>query len=378
MQRFSPAFALLAVAATVLTPVARGQEDDRPAVGTGSLAIELDEPIAVGTVRVALHASPDTFRGGRPAFGGAFAPGQPIRIEGVAPGTYGLVVHHDEDGDGQVARNFLGIPTEPLGFANQYRPTGPPSYERSLVRVEAGGTTLERIELARLLGENGSIGVGVGAVVQGLPYRGASGARINPIPIVTYVSENLAVVGPQITYSMARSGRTRVAATLRARFPAYDEDDADVLEGLGDRDIAALAGVQVDVGLTDTATLSFSYEHDILDTIGGGEATVSLRRSFDLGAMSLTPSFGARWTAEDLVAHDFGVPTSAALPGRPAYAPGDAIYFEAGVASRTQLTDDLQLVLNLGAQWFDDEVTDSPIVEDDLRVSGVVGLVYSF
>ena len=93
--------------------------------------------------------------------------------------------------------------------------------------------------------------------------------------------------------------------------------------------------------------------------------------------MSLTPAIGARWTARDLVAHDFGVPESKALPGRPAYRPSDAIYLEADFASRTQLTESPQLVLNAGVQVFDSEVTDSPLVEDDTRVSGVIGLVFT-
>lgn len=368
---------LLALAASASNE-AQATRVPGPQAQSGSFSVELLEEVTTGQVRVALHADPETFQGGRPAFGGAFAAGEPIRIDGVAPGTYGLVVHHDEDGDGAVARNFLGIPTEPLGFANGYRPGGPPSFRKSLVTVRAGEAAVEEVRLARLLGEGGTIGVGAGAVVQGLPYRGASGARINPIPIVTYISEDLAVVGPQLQYALAKSGRAQVAATLRARFPAYSEDDADVLRGLGDRDIAAMGGVQIDLGLTESAVLRITYEHDILDTIGGGEATLSLRRSIERGDLSMTPSVGVRWTAQDLVHHDFGVPGAAALPGRPAYRPTDALYVEAGVATRTQLSEHLQLVLNVGAQWFDEEVTDSPIVEDDLRISGVFGLVYSF
>lgn len=344
---------------------------------SGRVVIELAEPIDMGRVRVALHSDPDAFGGGPPAFGGVFGPGEPLVLDGVAPGTYGLIVHHDEDGDGELGRNFLSIPVEPLAFAGGYRPTGRPSFDRSLVVVRSGETTTERVALARLLGEGGTIGVGAGAVVQGLPYRGASGAQINPIPIVAYISEDLAIVGPQVQYSLAAADRARVSATLRARFPAYDEDDAPILDGLGDRDIVALGGLQVEVDLTGVATLRLTYEHDLLGTVGGGEATASLRRGFHIGKVDLTPSFGVRWVDEQLVDHDFGVPAADANASRAAYSPSNGLYLEANLATRAQLSDHLQLVLNVGAQLFDDEVTDSPLVEDEHRISGVFGLVYT-
>jgi len=371
------ALAIATLIFAVCADTAAAQGPDAASLDGGTLVLDLDEPIETGRLRVALHASAETFPSGRPAFGAAFAPGEETVLHGVPAGDYGLLIHHDVDGDGEIGRNFLGISTEPLGFANRYAPKGAPSFDRTILTVREGEVTLERVALRRLLGESGSIGVGAGAVVQGLPYRGASGAQINPIPIVTYISEDLAILGPQVQYAVGRWDRTLVSATLRARFPAYDEDAADILDGLGDRDLAPLFGVQLDVDGPSGTTLQLTYEHDLIDVIGGGEATLSLRRTWELGDVSLTPAIGARWTARDLVAHDFGVPTSRAIAGRPAYSPSDAVYLEAGFASRTQLTESLQLVLNAGVQVFDSEVTDSPLVEDDTRVSGVLGLVFT-
>ena len=45
-------------------------------------------------------------------------------------------VHHDEDGDTKVTKNWTGIyPAEGLGFSNKQRVTftGPPSYKKSKI-----------------------------------------------------------------------------------------------------------------------------------------------------------------------------------------------------------------------------------------------------
>lgn len=373
----STAVALLALAPTFQAngPDPRGAAAQSQA--PAALELQVTPPIETGTLRVALHASRDTFAGGgRPAAGGLFAPGEPVVIEGLAPGTYGLLVHHDENGNGLLDENFLGIPSEPIGFANGYRPKSRPAFEGSMVTVRPGERAVERVAVARPLAK-GAVGVGLGAVVQGLPYRGASGARIQPIPVVTYISDRIAVLGPQVRYQVARNDALTVSATLRARFGAYAEDDADILEGMGDRDLVAMGGVWMDLQLNEGVTLRATYEHDLFDAVGGGEATVSMLRRFQHGPVTWAPSIGMRWTGGDLVAHDFGVETRFARPGRPAYLPGDALYVELGLSSRTQFTDNLQFLLNVNAQFFDDEVNDSPIVEDGERVSAVLGLVWT-
>jgi uncharacterized protein (DUF2141 family) len=45
-------------------------------------------------------------------------------------GEYAIAVHHDEDGDGRVNTNLLGIPTEDMGVSNDAKGSfGPPKYE---------------------------------------------------------------------------------------------------------------------------------------------------------------------------------------------------------------------------------------------------------
>jgi uncharacterized protein (DUF2141 family) len=54
-----------------------------------------------------------------------------ITIELKLPaGEYAFSVFQDEDNDGKLARNFIGLPKEPAGLSNGLRPRfGPPRYK---------------------------------------------------------------------------------------------------------------------------------------------------------------------------------------------------------------------------------------------------------
>lgn len=40
----------------------------------------------------------------------------------VAPGTYAVALYHDVNGNGKMDKGLLGIPKEPYGFSNNFRP----------------------------------------------------------------------------------------------------------------------------------------------------------------------------------------------------------------------------------------------------------------
>jgi uncharacterized protein (DUF2141 family) len=64
-------------------------------------------------------------------------------ITDVEPGTYAIAVLHDEDDDGGLDRNLLGIPSEGFGFSND-APTGlgPPSFRDASFRFDGSETDL--------------------------------------------------------------------------------------------------------------------------------------------------------------------------------------------------------------------------------------------
>lgn len=63
-----------------------------------------------------------------------------VRIEGVPPGVWSAQAFHDEDGNGKIGTNMLGIPTEGLGFSNDVRfRFGPPRFGEAAFQLSPAG-----------------------------------------------------------------------------------------------------------------------------------------------------------------------------------------------------------------------------------------------
>jgi uncharacterized protein (DUF2141 family) len=57
-------------------------------------------------------------------------------FEGVTPGSYAVAAYHDENGNGKLDTNFLGIPSEGVGASNDAKGSmGPPSFEKAKLAV---------------------------------------------------------------------------------------------------------------------------------------------------------------------------------------------------------------------------------------------------
>jgi uncharacterized protein (DUF2141 family) len=66
-----------------------------------------------------------------------------VTLENLPPGAYGVAAIHDENSNYKLDRNFLGIPKEGFGFANNpHVLLGPASFEQALVRVTCPATEI--------------------------------------------------------------------------------------------------------------------------------------------------------------------------------------------------------------------------------------------
>jgi uncharacterized protein (DUF2141 family) len=71
-----------------------------------------------------------------------------ISIESLPPGKYALAIIHDENGNGRLDKNKLGIPIEPVGFSNNVMGAfGPPKFQRAQFNIQPGKNELKPIRL---------------------------------------------------------------------------------------------------------------------------------------------------------------------------------------------------------------------------------------
>lgn len=299
-------------------------------------------------------------------------------LEDLPAGDVALLVYLDANDNGLLDRNFIGIPTEQLGLSNAYRPQGPPSFERARFRLDETGTQTIDVELYRPLGERGRIGVGLGVIGRSSPYERSTEQVLQVIPAITYSGKRLQWLGPSLRYGLVGSGRLRLALTASYRIGSYEETDSPALAGLGDRESTLLAGLGLGADLPGGVELGVGYEHDVLDRIGGGAGRIEVSKGFQLGRIRLQPQLAINWLSGELGDHDFGVPATAAAPGRPPYRLGDTWSYELALGGFVELRRSWLLFVNVAVETLDDDVSSSPIIADDTIVKGFTALVITF
>ena len=102
------------------------------------IVLRLVDPPAAGSLVVGLYDSANAFGDFRnPArqISVPVAPGADYRLTDVDPGVVAVVAYADLNENGTLDQNFIGLPTEPIWFSNDYQPKGPPSFERAAVEV---------------------------------------------------------------------------------------------------------------------------------------------------------------------------------------------------------------------------------------------------
>lgn len=51
--------------------------------------------------------------------------------------NYAIALYHDENGDGKINKNFIGIPTEGYGFSRNFKPSiSAPDFDQTKIKLE--------------------------------------------------------------------------------------------------------------------------------------------------------------------------------------------------------------------------------------------------
>jgi uncharacterized protein (DUF2141 family) len=118
----------------------------------GDLVVTLrDVASGEGMVRVAA-CPPDGYPEGTCRFI-ARAPARPgpmeLRIAGLPEGRFGVSAYHDADGDGRLGTDWLGRPTEAVGFGNDapIGRFGPPGFDAASIAIPARGEVRTTVTL---------------------------------------------------------------------------------------------------------------------------------------------------------------------------------------------------------------------------------------
>lgn len=64
-------------------------------------------------------------------------PEMTVAVEGLSRGVYAVTAFQDENGNGELDRNFIGVPKEPAGVSNDARGMmGPPKFKAAAIVLD--------------------------------------------------------------------------------------------------------------------------------------------------------------------------------------------------------------------------------------------------
>jgi outer membrane protein len=225
-----------------------------------------------------------------------------------------------------------------------------------------------------------SVYVGGGAMIHSQPYIGTD-ARVYPVPLFAYEGKRLYFRGVMGGYWMYNSGGISVGPVIRPRFEGYDGDDSSELEGMDDREWSVDGGAGVS-WLTDIGLFGVTFVTDLLGRHNGQELDFSYTILFKWAGIDVIPSAGLRWKSANLVDYYYGVEADEirfdGTVSRGAYEGNAAVDPYLQLAVRRKLGDRWSLLGAIQYEWFDSEITDSPIVEDDYEASFLLGVLYTW
>ena len=346
--------------------------------GRGDLYLEVvGLRVSEGSVRAALFRKRENYDAKSKPFRVMVVGVESMTCQGafsdIPFGRYCITLYHDENDNDEFDRNLLGAPRESYGFSNNARVRfAPPVFDKVCFDFDHSDM-LVQIDVAS---PGGMWSVGMGAAAVSRPYAGADD-RIIPIPLVNYVGERLTIAGPRFEYELARHDLVTVSVLGEYRFAGYRSSDSPRLAGMRDRDDTFELGLALRHRFYEHLTLRAQFTQDVFDKHGGMEGDLALTYNFSKGRWSFSPTLGVSFQSPELADYYYGVRPSEATPSRPAYRLGTAVDPYLGWTATYQAAPSWLVIGGLNLELLDDEISRSPIVDDDMLTTLFVGFVYS-
>lgn len=126
------------------------QVDTQDSTGNFSLQLTGFEK-AKGEVRIAMFNSEESYKAKKEPVYAVVLPvdstSMTWEVERLPEGNYAIAVYHDENKNGKLDTNLLGIPKERYGFSNNARGRFGPASWKDAVFITLNGNTQHSIEL---------------------------------------------------------------------------------------------------------------------------------------------------------------------------------------------------------------------------------------
>lgn len=224
--------------------------------------------------------------------------------------------------------------------------------------------------------------LGIGVISMQKPYTGVD-RKDMVLPLLRFENEYVHIFGPQIGLklpSLEISGSQQLNFSIVGKYDGagYKAKDAPILSGMSQRKGGFWAGTEVE-WKNDLADVKAAWLGDASGNSKGQKVSLGVEKTWHFGArMMLTPRIEATWYDKKYVDYYFGVRTSEARAGRPAYLGKAGTGAELGVRGLYLLDDRQAVFLDVAVSGLPKAIKNSPLVDRSTENRVMLGYTYRF
>ncbi len=231
--------------------------------------------------------------------------------------------------------------------------------------------------LTNIISTPGGAGLGFATRAESSPYRGG-GTRFDLVPLYLYENEHVYLHAYKAGVKLHDSDDSHLDVYVAHRFEGYPYDKIPAsLAGMAER------GPGVDLGMSYQHDIPWGavygeYLHDISGTSDGNE--IRLGYNYEWMRERWRVRFQLQVAERDAKLNDYyyGVRPAEATALRPAYNPRSGANGQIGLYGAYKLTERWRLLGGVATTRWSKGVRNSPIVDDRMQTSGMLGLMYDF
>ena len=232
--------------------------------------------------------------------------------------------------------------------------------------------------------EGSTWGIGVGLISTQKPYIGVD--RENTLlPMIQFENRYVRVFGPTVEVKLpglkldgSQHLDFRLVGQMNLDGAGYEADDAPILAGMAERKGGFWAGAKVKWhnGLAD---VNLEWLADASSYSKGQRLSLGLEKTWRLGdKLMFTPRVGLAWVDSNYVDYYFGVRTTEARAGRPAYAGRSAVIPGAGARAVYRFDAHHSVMVDARVASLGDAIKNSPLVDASTENRVLMAYIYRF
>lgn len=224
------------------------------------------------------------------------------------------------------------------------------------------------------------LSIGAGPYIQSQPYKGAD-AKVLPSPVVFFDNDIVYIRWTRVgLYFLGDKNDDFSWGFSLTALPdpyGYKASDSSALRGMDEKKGTYEAGLAFSAKY-DKAFMEIMALRDILNNNDSWLVKTTVGYKFDINKLSLYPSLNITYQDDKYLRYYYGVKASEATASRATYSPDAGVKISLQTYADYPLTKNISALINLKATKLSNEVTDSPIVDEDYIYSGMISLIYTF